>query len=54
MKLILTVRRPRNPLTAAARARHAGAHRPGPGARRQAQRRELRQDLIRLGSLHSP
>lgn len=45
MKITLRFPRPRNPLALAARARHAGAHRPGTGAMRQQGRRDLRRDL---------
>lgn len=38
---------PRNPLVAAAHARHAGSHRPQRGSQRQQGRRELREQLQR-------
>jgi len=37
--------KPRNPLTALARLRRAGAHGPSGGSRRQAGQRALRRDL---------
>jgi hypothetical protein len=40
--------KPRNPLVAASRMRLAGAHRAGPGARRQQAIRALRAELDRL------
>ncbi len=43
--LSLPRRAPRNPLVAAAHARHAGSHRMPGGAQRQQERRELRTQL---------
>lgn len=48
MKLILSSLKPRNPLVAPSRMRHAGAHRIAQGARRQQAERELRREIDRL------
>ncbi len=45
MTITLTLRRPRNPLVAAARARKAGCHRPSTGALRQRHQRATRRAL---------
>lgn len=47
MKLILTPRKPRNPLALAARQRRAGAHRRCTSGQRQRAARELRAELAR-------
>ncbi|MBS0445690.1 MAG: hypothetical protein JSR59_07030 [Proteobacteria bacterium] len=53
MKMIrLSMPKPRNPLVAAARLRHAGTHRPGTGSLRQRAGRALRRELDHLK--HSP
>lgn len=44
--LTLPPSRPRNPLVAAALLRQAGAHRPGRGAIRAAERRSLRAEVL--------
>lgn len=43
MKIALNTRKPRNPFVVASLRRLAGSHRPGNGARRQQDRRALRQ-----------
>jgi hypothetical protein len=48
MKLTLKTTKPRNPFVMAAVRRNAGAHRSGSGARRQQDRRALRQEIERL------
>jgi len=48
MKLKLKTPKPRNPFVAACVRRSAGAHRAGPGGRRQMQHRELRREIDRL------
>jgi hypothetical protein len=48
MKLIMKTPRPRNPLVAASRSRHAGAHGKSNGAKRQQAERGLRQEIERL------
>jgi hypothetical protein len=48
MKLTLKTLKPRNPLVAPSRQRQAGAHRVGPGARRQQAARALRIEIDRL------
>lgn len=50
MKLTLKTTKPRNPFVAATLRRVAGAHRMGPGARRQQGRQALRHELERLRS----
>lgn len=52
MKLILRTIKPRNPFVAASLRRSAGAHRPGPGARRQQAERALRQEVSHLEGRH--
>jgi hypothetical protein len=47
MKINLTIRPPRNPLTAPARFRHAGVHRRHAGGQRQQALRELQRELER-------
>ncbi len=55
MKITLAPAKPRNRIATAARARHAGAHRPTHGAVRQRSRHELRQTLRDLDPhRHSP
>jgi len=55
MKIKLTIRKPRNPLVAAAHFRRAGTHRPHGGAMRQESGRTLRRELDQLTRLkHSP
>lgn len=46
--------KPRNPLVAASRFRHAGAHTASTGAARQQARHALRRELGRLRTLDSP
>jgi hypothetical protein len=48
MKMILKTLKPRNPMVALVGQRHAGAHRPSSGARRQQERRALRLEVERL------
>jgi hypothetical protein len=48
MKLILKTLKPRNPMVALSRQRHAGSHQPSAGARRQQDRRALRLEVDRL------
>jgi hypothetical protein len=52
MKLIVKSLKPRNPLVAASRRRHAGAHRSAVGSQRQREQRSLRRELEALR--HSP
>ena len=52
MKLTLKTLKPRNPLVAASRQRHAGAHGSCASAHRQQAARELRLEIERLR--HSP
>jgi hypothetical protein len=47
--LTLPRRKPRNPLVAATRLRHAGAHRREPSGQRQQAERALRSELARPG-----
>jgi len=47
-KLTLSLPKPRNPLVAAARFRHAGSHRPQAHGVRQQAKRDLRRELDRL------
>lgn len=55
MKITFATPKPRNPLVASARMRHAGSHRPTGGAVRQRQQRTLRQELDQLDRRkHSP
>ena len=55
MKIKLTIRKPRNPLVAAAHFRRAGTHRPHGGAMRQESGRTLQRELDQLTRLkHSP
>jgi len=54
MKIRLnTVRKPRNPLVAAAHFRRAGKHQPGSGAARRQGARMLQRELDRMKQ-HSP
>jgi hypothetical protein len=48
MKITLTPRAPRNPLTVPARFRQAGAHRRDAGGQRQQAMRELQRELERM------
>lgn len=52
MKLSLKTLKPRNPFVVAGLQRHAGAHRPGAGARRQQAERAVRQELSHLEGRH--
>jgi hypothetical protein len=54
MKITLPRVAPRNPLVRPSRQRHAGAHAPSGGARRQKSARELRRELERLASKERP
>jgi len=54
MKIILPRVAPRNPLVQACRQRHAGAHGPSAGARRQRNARELRRELERMSRKDRP
>lgn len=45
MKIVLPMRRPRNPLVAAALTRKAGSHRPSQAAQRQRQHRATRRAI---------
>jgi hypothetical protein len=47
-KLIVKASKPRNPLVAAARFRHAGPHGAGTGGQRRDARRALRRELATL------
>lgn len=46
--------KPRNPLVAASRQRHAGVHQRSAGGQRQLDQRHLRRELIDLHPRHSP
>jgi hypothetical protein len=48
MKFTVRICRPRNPLVAPSRARHAGRHARGEGAQRQQSKHLLRRELDRL------
>jgi hypothetical protein len=50
MKITLPRIPPRNPLVRPSRQRHAGAHAPSVGARRQKSAREVRRELDRLSA----
>jgi hypothetical protein len=54
MKITLPRVAPRNPLVQPSRLRHAGAHTPSGGARRQKSARELRRELERLAVKERP
>jgi len=54
MKITLPRVPPRNPLVQPCRQRHAGAHGPSAGARRQRSARELRRELERMGPDERP
>jgi hypothetical protein len=54
MKLSIKTLKPRNPLVAPSRLRHAGAHRMRAGARRQQAGRELRLEIGRLDDRPRP
>jgi len=53
MSFVITARKPRNPLVAAAHRRHAGAHRRGTGALRQ-QARQAHQRQVQRELQHPP
>ncbi|MFT3819369.1 MAG: hypothetical protein QM750_17320 [Rubrivivax sp.] len=54
-RISLKTLKPRNPLVAAGRMRHAGAHRRGAGGERQDARRGLQRELADLHrQRHSP
>ena len=46
--------KPRNPLVAASRQRHAGVHQRAAGGQRQLARRHLHRELVDLPHTHSP
>ena len=48
MKIVITLPRPRNPLVAAAKFRHAGMHRKAGASRRQQTARRLRRELTEM------
>ena len=52
MKIIVTTRKPRNPLVAPTHFRRAGTHRPRGGSQRQKAGRLLQRELERMK--HSP
>ena len=52
MKIIVTTRKPRNPLVAPMHFRRAGTHRPRGGSQRQTAGRSLRRELDHMK--HSP
>lgn len=52
MKMTLKTLKPRNPFVLAGLRRHAGAHRPGAGARRQQAERAVRQETRQLEERH--
>jgi hypothetical protein len=54
MKITLPRIAPRNPMVMPSRLRHAGAHVPSVGARRQKTSRELRRELDRLTAKGRP
>jgi len=54
MKITLRRVAPRNPLVHPSRMRHAGAHGPSGGARRQKSARELRREIERMAVKERP
>jgi len=54
MKITLPRAPTRNPLVRPSHLRHAGAHGPWAGAKRQRSARELRRELERLGQRERP
>ncbi len=54
MKFTIAATKPRNPLVAAARSRHAGAHRRNASAQRQRAAMALRRELQHPPERHPP
>jgi hypothetical protein len=52
-RLIVKASKPRNPLVAAARFRHAGQHGAGAGSQRREGRQALKRELSRLDLPHA-